>query len=200
MDEKITIQPLNIENMQDYLAFFDSMAEDHGPFCCYCTHWNMTKDELAELENRLASSKQDNFRPICRDTAERLIRSDRLHGYLAYLDGKPVGWCNAGDRDSYEFLARHVDRENSADASGKIYAIVCVDVAKAHRKSGIASVMLDFVCKDAKRQGFTAVEGFPHAYNVLGGENLKIYARLYEGRGFETVFESDVARTYRKQL
>lgn len=199
MDGKITIQPLSIANIQDYLAFFDVMQPEHGPFCCYCTHWNMTKDELTEMENRIASSKRDDFLPICRETAERLIRDRRIHGYLAYLDGKVVGWCNAGERSSYEFLARHVDRKTD-DIPGKIYSITCVDVAKACQKRGVASALLDFVCADAKRQGYTAVEGYPHAYNILDPENLDIFVRLYEGRGFETVFRSEEARIYRKLL
>lgn len=200
MDGKIIIQPLNSENIQDYFDFFDAMKADHGPFCCYCTHWSMTEAELAEMEHRLASSKRDDFRTICREAAERLILSDRLHGYFAYLDGKVVGWCNAGDRNSYEFLARHVDRESAVDPSEKIYAIVCVDVAKAYQKRGIASALLDFVCADAQRQGYTAVEGYPHAYNIVDPEYLNIFARLYEGRGFEMVFESAEARIYRKLL
>lgn len=199
MERKITIQPLSSANMQDYLAFFDAMKADHGPFCCYCTHWNMTKAELAEMEKRIASSKRDDFALICRETAERLIRDHRLRGYLAYLDGNPVGWCNAGDRTGYEFLARHVDRK-SDDIPGKIYSIVCVDVAKAYRKRGVASALLDFVCADTKKRGYTAVEGYPHAYNISDPEDLPVFANLYEGRGFETVFESEEARIYRKEL
>ena len=38
---------------------------------------------------------------ISREVSERQIADGILRGYLAYVDGKSIGWCNANDRANY---------------------------------------------------------------------------------------------------
>ena len=42
-----------------------------------------------------------------REIAEQQIKTGVLQGYLAYVDGISIGWCNANDRANYPAEPQH---------------------------------------------------------------------------------------------
>src|SRR5438445_13013016 len=84
---ELVVRELTPSLRDDFLLFFDSVAFADNPDWsdCYCSAYHFANKGKAE-SRREASS---------------LIEEDRMHGFLAYDDGKPVGWCNAAPRSSY---------------------------------------------------------------------------------------------------
>jgi GNAT superfamily N-acetyltransferase len=133
----ITIKPLSPELAADYFDFFDNRAfSDNAEWsCCYCTYFHMNEESEREVGDAVkADGGKDALRRALRSSAERLIAENTLHGYLAYADGIPVGFCNANDKAAY---ARHIN-DISGDG-GRTKAVACFVIAPKYRGQGVAT-------------------------------------------------------------
>ncbi len=104
---EIVVKPLSPERTVDFFDFFNHRAfhrafTDNPPWNgCYCAIWQMAKEEVkTELRDRAAAygGGADNLVRAQREIVERQIASNALRGYLAYVDGVSIGWCNANDK------------------------------------------------------------------------------------------------------
>jgi len=86
----IEVHDVTPERVADYLDFFDHRAFRDFPAwqSCYCmeTHRHHTDDEWS------ARTGVDN-----RTDMQAMIRDGRVTALLAYVEGRPVGWCNYGE-------------------------------------------------------------------------------------------------------
>lgn len=83
---------------QDYLALFDAAFTDHpGWSSCYCLFYHSSEEPWREGPEVAADHRAARI--------EQLARGE-VPGYLAYRDGRPVGWLNAGPRQAYQSLRR----------------------------------------------------------------------------------------------
>lgn len=194
---EITIKPLTPELSADYFDFFENRAfTDDSPYRCYCQMYQIPKEQAkAALDN---AEEQDPGR-LSREEAERQIDSGILRGYLAFVDGVSIGWCNANDKANYPIepctgMCFH------APAEKREKAVVCFEIAPEFRGKGVATALLRQVVADAKAEGYIAVEGFP----VVRGERYEWDCagpiRLYERVGFHKVAEQDGFWVMRKEL
>ena len=204
-DFDLTIKPLCIQNTSHYYDFFEKSAFTDTPCICYCTQWNMSREDwIAQVERPLQNHEiksAEAHQKCIRQTAERLIFQDKLHGYLAYMNDIPVGWCNAGGKESYQFLGRHVTESGiSKDVSERVKSIVCIEVSPKYRHKGIASALVDYVLSDAKTEGYTTVEVYPHRSDCLSPEHYQWLLKLYVEKGFVTVSQQDDCAILQKKL
>jgi ribosomal protein S18 acetylase RimI-like enzyme len=150
VDEKFEIRELTPDLLPDYLRFFDGDAFSDNPDWagCYC-YFHHAPHHLGKWEDRTAA---ENRAAVC-----GLIQAGRMHGYLAYRNGRPVGWCNAPLRAQMTTLEEEEDAH-----TGDLGAIVCFLVAKSFRREGIARALLDAACDEFQRRGLKAVEAYPN--------------------------------------
>lgn len=120
----LVVRPLTHELLGDWLAFFDGDAfADNPDWCdCYCQFFHVGED--AVWESRTAEQN--------RAASVEMIQARRMHGYLAYLDGRPVGWCHAAPRSQLPRMA--TDPELAAGDGSRIGAIVCFLIAAPARR------------------------------------------------------------------
>ena len=206
------IKKLSPALAEDYLDFFDNRAfSDGSPFYpCYCNAFNLSKKRMqAELYDKTAEygNTLEGWIRALRESAERMVNSGEIQGYLAFDHGVAIGWCNANDRTSYyrtgEFDLHTIpEDENIAPglSPGKIKSIVCFEIAPEYRGKGIATQLLQKVLADAKADGYQYVEAYPM-------ESVKSFSLaftgpmyLYEKAGFEIYNRSGVTYTMRKLL
>ncbi|MFX1480392.1 MAG: GNAT family N-acetyltransferase, partial [Promethearchaeota archaeon] len=168
---------LSPEILEDFLYYFDNIAFSDNPKwgSCYCHfyHYNGTNTQFfkrAAEENRKASKK--------------LILSGKMHGFLAYLDEKPVGWCNVNSKENY---AKIPYKETS---NAKIVSLICFIVAPSHRKQGIARNLLKYACSYSQKSGYDYIEVYPRK-----GENL---SDAHSYRGPISLYTSEGFSIYRK--
>lgn len=152
----IEICKLSPALLADFLNFFDNVAfEDHKEWAgCYCTefHWD------AELETEHRCS---GIHKCGRDYAIEFIQKGILQGYLAYMEGEVVGWCNANDKTGYRRLVERPELWDGTEGSDKVKAVVCYIIAPNMRGKGIATQLLKRVYEDAAAEGYTYVEAYP---------------------------------------
>ncbi len=147
--EPAVIRQLTPELLADFLAFFDGDAFADNPrwrscFCqfLYVDHANVTWSARTAEENRSAACER-----IC---------TKRMQGLLAYRGGRPVGWCNAAPRTMMDAFADEADPD-----FGRVGQITCFVVAKAHRRTGVATALLRAACEALENQGLEIAEASP---------------------------------------
>lgn len=169
----VEIRRLSPDLMQDFLSFFDGEAFADNPKWGFCFCQFLYVDHAKVNWN--ARTLQENRAAAC----DR-ISTDRMQGYLAYRDGKPIGWCNAAPRTMMEAFADEPD----PDAS-RIGQITCFVVAKPHRRSGVAATLLQAACAGLKEQGLAIAEASPLAQASTGAQQHYGPLGMYLAAGFQ---------------
>lgn len=191
----LKIKPLTSDLTPDYLDFFDNRAfSDNNP-CgpCYCTGPSMD----ASTEQQMVREFGNDVKGTIRRYAVKLLAEEKIHGYLAFDGDISIGWCNAGDMDSYISWIPESARQNTC---GKTMSIVCFAIAPEYRGMGIAAALLERVCIDAKAKGFAAVEGYSKVQKDRVYYDYNGPIRLYEKAGFAEVAWQDDRVVMRKKL
>jgi len=188
MKEKLSIdiQPLSPSLLTEYLRFFDGEAFSDNPgwASCYCLYYH-AQHHLKPWEERTAAEN--------RAEVSRRILEGRMHGYLALVEGKPVGWCNACPRNRVSTVAREA-------GEGSMGAVVCFVIAKAYRGRGISRLLLRAACDGFRERGFEVVEGYPRRDASGDAANHGGPLSLYLSEGFEVAGATDGAMVVRKRL
>lgn len=193
-EEKITIRALCPELCEDWLHFFEKIAfEDHEEWAfCYC------------LEGHLDPETQEKWTDPGerREKAIELIRAGEMQGYLAYSENTVVGWCNANDRENYQYLRemfRKVGYQTKEAADVRVKSIYCFLIAPQYRGKGVAQRLLDQVCVNAAQDGYASVEAYPFADKDLGYQYYGT-AKMYERNGFIEVADLKYVKVMQKNL
>ena len=207
-----TIRRLTPDLLEDYLDFFDHRAfSDGSPFYpCYCSAFNMSRERIQDEFFRQAEINgggNDGWKKALRDSAVRMVTNSEIQGYLAYDCGLAVGWCNANDRLNYcrvgEFDLSSVPSDEPCDdcqCRGQVKSVVCFEIAPEYRGKGIATLLLEAVCRDALAEGFAYVEAYPAGDEGLQGLAFTGPKRLYEKAGFVFTARKGSTLVMRKRL
>ena len=107
-------------------------------------------------------------------------------GVLAFVDGKPVGWCSVAPRDTYRRLMR--SRTIPFVDERAAWSIVCFVVRPGFRGQGLMLELLHGAVEHAAAHGAQVVEGYP--VDVAPGERVDVISgyvgtrRTFEAAGF----------------
>jgi GNAT superfamily N-acetyltransferase len=150
---EIEVRPFGAKGRDDFFALHST-----PPGECFCAYWwQEPGDDWSKL------SAADN-----RLRREGLLSRGEYDGYLAYADGKVVGWCQVGPRDRLGHLRRRLKLE--ADPS--VWAISCFYILPATRRRGVASALLAHAMQGMKAKGVTMVEAYPRRGPALGEDDM----------------------------
>ncbi len=180
----IVVKELTPSLKDDFLLFFDHVAFADNPDWndCYCSLYHFPNQGKAE-SRRVASS---------------LVAEAKMHGFLAYDGGKPVGWCNAAPRTRYPAL--HWLMGSGPDVWERVGSIVCFVVASSHRNQGIASHLLNAACKKFSQEGLEFAEAYPVKKPESAAYNFPGPLSMYLKAGFVTHRDADWYLVVRKRL
>lgn len=164
----------------------------NGP--CYCTSPNQDEENIKQM---VSEFKQFGVKETVRKYAVEMLNENKIHGYLAFDGETSIGWCNAADMESYVGFVPEFARKNSC---GKTISIVCFEIAPNYRGKGIASAFIERVCKDAKQNGYIAVEGYAMISDQRNEFDYQGPVHLYQKAGFEEVMRENGQVVMRKVL
>ena len=94
-----------------------------------------------------------------RKALRKIVTSGDEPGLLAYIDGKPVGWCAVAPRSVYGFLSRSRILKPVDDEP--VWSVSCLFIQKQHRRQGIAVALLKAAVDFVGERGGRIVEGYP---------------------------------------
>jgi ribosomal protein S18 acetylase RimI-like enzyme len=183
---EITIAEMSPARQEDYLAFFDRDAfADNPPWAsCYC-YFHFAAHDRQYWKDRMAEQNRSAI-------IDRIQRAE-VRGYLAYADGKPIGWCNADLPTNYSTL-------ETAPPPQPVGAIVCFIVAKAYRGLGVASRLLDAACAGLAGRGIEVVDAYARKDTEDEAANHHGPLAMYLDTGFVPVGENGPLVTVRKSV
>ncbi|MFX1573807.1 MAG: GNAT family N-acetyltransferase [Promethearchaeota archaeon] len=188
---ELDIKPLTIDLLDDFLYYFDCVGFQDNPdwSVCYCHyyHFSGTSKEWVKRtgeENRSAS--------------EELILSGKMHGFLAYLDNKPIGWCNVNSRENF---AKSLYKYDTSESQvNKIASIVCFLIAHTHRKQGVARKLLKYACSYYTDKGYEIMEAYPRKRKLSDANSYHGPVSLYKSEGFSIYKKFKKFYVMRKKL
>jgi GNAT superfamily N-acetyltransferase len=197
----IEIHKLTPDLVEDYVHFFDTTPHDDlvDAHKCYCVPW-CREDSGGDYEAKHLASAEKR-----REHAVQCIKSNSIQGYLAYADSKVVGWCNANTKSDClkcygwcKYMG-YVPVEETTTGI-KVKSVLCFAVAPEMKRKGIATLLLERVCKDAARDGFDVVEAYPNKESK--DESMKNCGPLdmYFKSGFVVTHDTEHGFVMRKQL
>ncbi|MGW5365775.1 N-acetyltransferase family protein [Actinopolymorpha pittospori] len=176
----VTIHPVSVSRISDWLNFFDHHAFAGNPVdaCCYCAGPHVIR------RGQQGGIEQRPWRQN-RELMISLLRSGRAYGYLAYADDKPAGWVNASMRS--ECATYRLG--DSADPSDRdVIAISCFGIAPPYRGHGLVHLLLQRVLADAVSRGAHWVEAYPfNDQENVDEDNWLGQAALLTAHGFDAV-------------
>ena len=180
--------------LNDFLHYFDNIAfvDNKNWSNCYCTffYWNEEMEKL-EQEGKVEGG---------RNYAIKLIEEGKMQGYMAYQDNDIVGWCNTNDKLNFPILVDCKELWDIVEKETKIKSIVCFLIAPEMRGKGIATKLLEQICKDAKLAGYEYIEAYPVKNENGNDMNYHGHYSMYEKNGFSFVKEFKYGCMVRKKL
>ena len=180
----LVVKELTPSLRDDFLLFFDNVAfADNADWSdCYCSLYHFSNRGKTETRREVSSH----------------IEEGRVHGFLAYESGKPVGWCNAANRNSYPAL--HWVMGPGPDKWEKVGSIVCFVVGSSHRNKGVASQLLDAACKKFSHSGLDWAEAYPVKKPPSAAWDFPGPLSMYLKNGFSTHLDRGWYAIVRKRL
>jgi len=82
----------------------------------------------------------------------------------------------------------------------KVKSIFCFVIAPEMKRKGIATLLLERVCKDAVQDGFDFVEAYPYKESSYQSSDFGGHFEMYKKSGFNVSFETEQGLVMRKQL
>ncbi|MFO7798015.1 MAG: GNAT family N-acetyltransferase [Promethearchaeia archaeon] len=185
----IVIKHLGPDVIEDFLYFFDEVGFIDNPnwASCYCHYYHFD----GSREDWGKRTKIQN-----RDATKALILSGKMKGFLAYSDGKPIGWCNANSRQIYSYLPVK-DAHNEEE---KVASVVCFLITPHYRKKGIARMLLKEACEYYKIKKYNYIEAYPVKEAKSDAHNYHGPISLFRSEGFSVIKELKDFFVMRKQL
>lgn len=194
----IEIKKLTPDLADDYVSFFDKTPHDDNidGSKCYCVCW-CSADHRIETDFSSATKRQE--------LAKQYIKDGSIQGYLAYCEGQIVGWCNANTKsDCLHCISwlRFMQSVNTVetDSNSRIKSVFCFVIAPAMQRKGIATQLLERVCKDAVKDGFDYIEVYPKKEFVSITRDFMGPVDMYKKCGFTEVGIIDDMMIMQKEL
>lgn len=187
----ITVEDVTPDRIGDYQSFFDHDAfrDFPGWQSCYCmeTHRTQTDEEWA------VRTAADNRRDMTRGIEQREVTA-----LLAYVDGKPVGWCNYGESTRLNGVM-HRFGLNVAEQQG-VGSLACFVIAAPYRRHGVASALLDAALDRLRARGVRVAEAYPARNHDSPQVNYRGPLQMFLRAGFEPHRETERHMIVRKTL
>jgi ribosomal protein S18 acetylase RimI-like enzyme len=188
---RLDIRPLTPARLEDFLQFFDREGFSDNPFwaSCYCMEAHVAGGVEEWTPGEAARNRADKI---------ALIRAGEAHGYLAYAEDRPIGWCHAAPRTSLAGLM--ANDEFHVDDPDSVGAIYCFVIAPPYRQQGVASRLLTEAAEGFRAEGLRIAEGYPpkETSSTAGGYHGTL--EMFETAGFGRYRETPRHIIMRKTL
>jgi ribosomal protein S18 acetylase RimI-like enzyme len=172
---ELIIKSLITNLIDDFLDYFENVGFTDNPEWdeCYC-YFHHCPGGIKEFNKQ---TKADH-----KNASIELIRAGKLNGFLAYSNGKLVGWCKADLKENFANLPFKEDEIPSEDV--KMASIACFLIAPSKRRQGIARKLLQHACSNFNNNGYTIIEGYPRKGKQSDAHSYNGPLSLYESEGF----------------
>lgn len=171
-EHELTFKPVGIDEWEDLQSLFAEPGVQDG---CWCMYWRIKRSDFHR-----------HYGEGNKEAMERIIQCGRVPGILAYVDGRPIGWCSVAPREEFPVLDRsptlkRVDGE-------PVWSIVCFFVSGQYRRKGLSKILLQAAIDYAGDNGAAIIEAYPLTPEHTKSERYELYMGLvstFEEAGFQ---------------
>ncbi len=191
----IEIKKLTPNLAEDYVNFFDVTPHDVNidENKCYCVTWRSDDSYIGNGDHWFPTREERRERAI------QFVKDGSIEGYLAYQGDEIVGWCNAsGNCQKCVDYLRMNWPVSEYDAGIKIKSIFCFTIAPKLQRMGVATQLLEYICKDATTDGFDYVEAYANKEYIA--PDFRGALMMYEKCGFNICAEQEGKVVVRRAL
>ncbi len=179
--QEVRFEPATKERWADLEELFGR----HGAYGgCWCMWWRIKR---SEFERQTGGQR--------REALKRIVDSGAVPGILAYLEGRPVGWCSIAPREQFPVLDRSPVLKRVDDRP--VWSVVCFFIAGPFRGRGLNRQLIRGAVDYARRRGARIVEAYPvdtKACRNTSTEAFTGFARTFFSLGFEEVIRRSARR------
>ncbi|MET4781559.1 GNAT family N-acetyltransferase [Glaciihabitans sp. UYNi722] len=178
--ESITTRSVSDVPWADVRAVFGTRGDPAG---CWCQFFKIGSAEFS------GSPAQHLEALLCNQVKDQ----DVPPGVIAYLDGKPVGWCAVEPRSKYPRILRSkvvTGGSQESPEDGTVWAVSCFVVRTGYRRRGVSVELLNAAIAQARRLGARVIEGYPIDTAERKASSADLYhgpLSLFQNAGFEIV-------------
>lgn len=175
----IEVRPLSPDRLGEFLGFFDGDAFSDNAWWagCFCNFYESLTHPAESPDP--ATPAFAAFRDQNRGEKIERIRAGRARGFLAFRDGKVVGWLNAQRPDAY------ADPRQFAPAFAEIPdrtgLLMCFVVAPGARGQGVGTTLLRAAVESFSAAGLAHAQGFARRPDAKRGECETFATSNYHG-------------------
>jgi GNAT superfamily N-acetyltransferase len=170
----LTFRPVTIDDWGDFQLLFTEPGVQDG---CWCMYWRIKR---ADFHKGYGESNKQAMKQI--------IESGRVPGILAYLGGRPIGWCSVAPREEFPVLDRSPTLKRVDDE--QVWSIVCFFVSAPYRRRGLSRALIEAAIEYARENGARIIEAYPLIPEGTKDPKYQRYMGLvstFEAAGFEEV-------------
>ncbi len=138
---------------------------------CWCMYWRTGP----QYRHQQASANKSAFR--------RLVGQGPPPGLLAYVEGRPVGWCQIGRRDVLPYMQRAWRLRSPDDVP--VWVMSCFYIRKDFRRHGIAFRLTEAAIDLARTNGALAIEAYPVDRSISPSSSSTGFVTTFERLGFK---------------
>lgn len=188
MSSEIRVEPAGADRWGDLERLFGERGACGG---CWCMWYRLPR---AEYERGKGAKNRSALR--------RLVGAGEPVGVIAYAGGAPIGWCAVAPRSAFTRL--ETARTLKPVDDRPVWSVVCLFVARSHRRQGVSVLLLDGAAEYARSLGAEVIEGYP--VEPRSGTIPAVFAHpgtpsAFRAAGFREVARPSAARTImRRQL
>jgi len=188
---EIEIRDVTPDRVSDYQELFDKYAFLDYPACRSC--YAMANHRTQDAEEWALRTADDNRR----DMSKKISRGD-VTALLAFVDGKPVGWCNYGETTRLAGLMHRF--ELKPEEYPGVGSVACFVISAPYRRHGVARRLLDTALDRLREREVKVVEAYPVKNTKSPQSNYRGPLSMYLAAGFEPHREAGPFQIVRKTL
>jgi len=180
----IKICKLKPDHAEEYARFFDTTPHwGNDDTKCYCITWCGDNVYKNGGKHWFDSPNERRIHAV-----KRVCNGD-IQGYLAYYNDEIIGWCNANTKsdckECINYFRTHADIPlEECYEEEKVKFIFCFTVAPKFQRMGVATKLLEYICKDSASDGFDFVESFADKEVIEFADSHRGSLAMYEKCGF----------------
>lgn len=124
------------------------LGERGGCGGCWCMSWRLKRSVFEQQKGK-----------INKLAMRLLVEQNEKVGILAYIDGKPIGWCAVAPREAYLRLENSKVWKRIDNVP--VWAITCFFIAKPYRRKGISLELVKGAINYCQANNVKVIEGYP---------------------------------------
>lgn len=144
-DLKLEVYSLDKSRWKD---FEDLLGEKGGCGGCWCMSWRLKKSDF-----------EKNKGEVNKANMKSLVEQQEEIGVLAYIDGKPIGWCAVAPRE--RFIKLQNSRVLKRIDDQPVWSITCIFLAKEYRRKELSSQLIMGAVNYCKLNNAKIIEAYP---------------------------------------